>query len=72
MVKITCLEYTGKFQQSTKLSSELLQSTRSRGDQNMLEWATILSVNSLLPLQRTDEALKLMEDSEVLKKKYII
>lgn len=57
-VKIHCLEYTGKFQQSMKLATEMLQSARSRGDQNMSEWATIISVNSLLAAEKVDEAIK--------------
>lgn len=33
LLKLCILEYTGRFRQSLKLSKELLQSARSRGDQ---------------------------------------
>jgi hypothetical protein len=47
-----------------KLNTDLLSSAKLRGDQHMIEWATIVSVNSLLPLQKLNEAIQVLEDSE--------
>jgi hypothetical protein len=65
MAKIVCFDFTGRCVQSAKLSNELLLSARSRGDQQLSEWATLIHCNALLASQRAEEAIKMMEDTEV-------
>ena len=64
IAKIVCFDFTGRRAQSAKLANELLLSARSRGDQQLSEWANLIHCNALLANRKSEEAIKTMEDSE--------
>jgi tetratricopeptide (TPR) repeat protein len=64
LAKINCMEYTGRFRQSMKLCTDLLQSATSRGDKKVSKWAAIISTTSMLALDHKAEAIKTFEANE--------